>query len=115
MGLCNVSIYLDDNNDIIANIRNVHYVLYHDEFGQNFHCRWGTLSYLNPEDDIKLRTKNYFCKLDPNTLEVVSSTEIDTVPMAPVPDTPVIVGATVAPSALTCPVPDTPVGVTFLS
>ena len=78
MGLCNVSIYLDDNGDILANIRNVHYILYHDEFGQNFHCRWGTLSYLNPEDDIKLRTKNYFCKLDPNTLEVISSTEIDT-------------------------------------
>lgn len=78
MGLCNVSIYLDDNGDILANIRNVHYILYHNEFEQNFHCKWGTLSYLNPEDDIKLRTKNYFCKLDPNTLEVTSSTEIDT-------------------------------------
>ena len=62
MGLCNVSIFLDDNGEILANIRNVHYILYHDEFEQNFQCKWGILSYLNPEDDIKLRTYNYFCK-----------------------------------------------------
>ena len=31
MGLCNVSIYLDDNGDILANIRNVHYILYHND------------------------------------------------------------------------------------
>lgn len=78
MGLCNVSILLDDNGELLANIRNVHYILYHDEFGQNFHCRWGVLSYLNPEDDIKLRTFNYFCKLDPDTLEILSSNEVDT-------------------------------------
>ena len=78
MGLCNVSIFLDDNGEILANIRNVHYILYHDEFEQNFQCKWGILSYLNPEDDIKLRTYNYFCKLDPDTLEILSSTEIDT-------------------------------------
>ena len=77
-GLCNVSVFIDDNDDIIANIRHVHYSLYHSEFNQNFYCVWGCLAYLNPEDDIKLRTKNYFCKLDPNTLEVISSTEIDT-------------------------------------
>ena len=47
------------------------------EFGQNFHCKWGVLSYLNPEDDIKLRTYNYFCKIDPDTLEILSSHEID--------------------------------------
>ena len=28
MGLCNVSIFLDDNGEILANIRNVHYILY---------------------------------------------------------------------------------------
>ena len=78
MGLCNVSIFLDDNGELLANIRNVHYILYHDEFEQNFQCKWGILSYLNPEDDIKLRTYNYFCKLDPDTLEIISSTEIDT-------------------------------------
>ena len=78
MGLCNVSIFLDDNGELLANIRNVHYILYHDEFEQNFQCKWGVLSYLNPEDDIKLRTYNYFCKLNPDTLEILSSDEIDT-------------------------------------
>ena len=78
MGLCNASLLLDDNGELLANIRNVHYILYHDEFEQNFHCKWGVLSYLNPEDDIKLRTYNYFCKLDPDTLEILSSHEINT-------------------------------------
>ena len=77
-GLCNVSVFIDDNGDIITNIRHVHYSLYHSEFDQNFYCVWGCLAYLNPEDDIKLRTYNYFCKLDPDTLEILSSTEIDT-------------------------------------
>jgi hypothetical protein len=35
-GLCNVSVFIDDNDDIIANIRHVHYSLYHSEFNQNF-------------------------------------------------------------------------------
>ena len=77
-GLCNVCVYIDDNGEIIANIRHVHYTLYHAEFNQNFYCRWGVLSYLNPEDNIKLITGNYLCKLDPITLEVNSYQKIDT-------------------------------------
>ena len=75
-GLCNVCVYIDDNGEIIANIRHVHYTLYHAEFNQNFYCRWGVLSYLNPEDNIKLITGNYLCKLDPITLEVNSYQKI---------------------------------------
>jgi|TARA_R110002012_G_scaffold124614_2_gene275749 hypothetical protein len=77
-GLCNVSVFIDDNDDIIANIRHVHYSLYHSEFNQNFYCVWGCLAYLNPEDDIVLRTGNYLCKLDPDTLEVKTHQKIDT-------------------------------------
>jgi len=77
-GLCNVSIFIDDNGDILANIRHVHYSLYHSEFDQKFYCKWGCLSYLNPEDDISLKTGNYLCKLDPDTLEVLSPQKIDT-------------------------------------
>ena len=77
-GLCNVSIFIDDNGDILANLRHVHYTLYHSEFDQKFYCKWGTLSYLNPEDDISLKTGNYLCKLDPDTLEVKTHQKIDT-------------------------------------
>ena len=47
-GLCNVSIFIDTNGDILANIRHVHYTLYHSEFNQKFYCKWGALAYLNP-------------------------------------------------------------------
>ena len=77
-GLCNVSVFIDDNGEILANIRHVHYTLYHSEFNQRFYCGWGTLAYLNPEDDICLKTGNYLCKLDPDTLEVISHQKIDT-------------------------------------
>tara|TARA_R110000822_G_scaffold493_2_gene2321 strand:+ start:2769 stop:3806 length:1038 start_codon:yes stop_codon:yes gene_type:complete len=77
-GLCNVSVFIDKNGDILANIRHVHYSLYHSEFNQNFYSVWGCLAYLNPEDDIVLRTGNYLCKLDPDTLEVVTHQKIDT-------------------------------------
>jgi hypothetical protein len=77
-GLCNVSVFIDDNGDILANIRHVHYTLYHSEFNQNFYCKWGVLSYLNPEDDVHLITGNYLCKLHNETLEVESYQKVDT-------------------------------------
>ena len=77
-GLCNVSVFIDTNGDILANIRHVHYSLYHSEFNQKFYCKWGCLAYLNPEDDISLKTGNYLCKLDSETLEVDSFNKIDT-------------------------------------
>ena len=77
-GLCNVSIFIDDNGDVLANIRHVHYTLYHSEFNQKFYCKWGALAYLNPEDDVVLKTGNYLCKLDPKTLEVLTYQKIDT-------------------------------------
>ena len=77
-GLCNVSVFIDTNGEILANIRHVHYSLYHSEFNQKFYCKWGCLAYLNPEDDISLKTGNYLCKLNPETLEVDSYQKIDT-------------------------------------
>jgi len=64
-GLCNPSV-INIDDDIIVNVRHVGYTLHHamgakfykDEGGK-FQSRWGPLSYLHPEDDIKLRTNNY--------------------------------------------------------
>lgn len=77
-GLCNVSIFIDDNGDILTNIRHVHYHLYHSEFNQKFYCKWGSLAYLNPEDEIALITGNWLCKLNPDTLLVDDYKKIDT-------------------------------------
>lgn len=77
-GLCNSSIFIDDNGDILLNIRHVHYLLYHSEFEQKYYSGWGCLAYLNPEDDISLKTGNYLCKLDPDTLYVKEFKKVDT-------------------------------------
>lgn len=51
------------NDQLILNLRNVNYVLYHAENNKNEHI-WGPLCYLHPEDDITLTTKNVLCYLD---------------------------------------------------
>jgi hypothetical protein len=75
-GLMNPSIH-NDNGQLILNLRHVNYTLYHAENEQLFINRWGPLAYLNPENDLHLRTTNFFCEIDDN-LQVKSFTKIDT-------------------------------------
>lgn len=75
-GLMNPSIYADGDK-LICNIRHVNYTLYHCEGEQLFINRWGPLAYLNPENDINLRTINYLCELN-NDLSIKSYNKIDT-------------------------------------
>tara|TARA_A100000172_G_scaffold81160_1_gene73456 strand:- start:2806 stop:3816 length:1011 start_codon:yes stop_codon:yes gene_type:complete len=77
-GLCNVSIYDDKEHGLIANVRHVHYTLYHCEFDQNFYSYWGPLAYLNPEENISLITGNYLCKLNDKTLQIDHFNNINT-------------------------------------
>ena len=70
MGLTNPSI-LRYKNKWMVNLRNVGYALYHSEKETNpegnretFPCVWGPLCYMNPEDDVVLRTTNFMCELD---------------------------------------------------
>ena len=75
-GLMNPSIYLD-NNSLILNLRHVNYTLHHSENNQLFINRWGPLSYLNPENDIHLRTTNWFCELN-DDMSISKFKKIDT-------------------------------------
>jgi hypothetical protein len=75
-GLMNPSIH-NDNGQLILNLRHVNYTLYHAENEQLFINRWGPLAYLNPENDLHLRTTNFFCEIDDN-LHVKSFMKIDT-------------------------------------
>lgn len=68
-GLMNPSIFLDGNR-ILLNLRNINYTLYHCEGSQLFNNRWGPLSYLHPENDMHLRTWNFMCDLNPQSLEI---------------------------------------------
>lgn len=63
-GLMNPSIFIDDDGDILVNLRHVNYTLYHAENEQKFASRFGPLSYLHPEKDQRLVTENYLCQLD---------------------------------------------------
>jgi hypothetical protein len=63
-GLMNPSIFIDNDGDILVNLRHVNYTLYHAENQQLFPSRWGPLSYLHPEKDVRLSTENYVCRLN---------------------------------------------------
>lgn len=75
LGLMNPSVYVH-NGKIIVNIRSVNYTLYNCETSFYEHS-WGPLVYIHPEDDLKLKTKNYICILDDN-LNIVNSNLVDT-------------------------------------
>jgi hypothetical protein len=76
MGLMNPSIFIDDDGDILVNIRHVNYTLYHSEHDQRFFSPWGPLSYLHPEKDQRLVTTNYLCRLDKD-LNIINYTQVD--------------------------------------
>jgi hypothetical protein len=76
MGLMNPSIFVDDDGDILVNIRHVNYTLYHSEKDQRFFSPWGPLSYLHPEKDQRLVTTNYLGRLDKN-YNLINFTEVD--------------------------------------
>lgn len=75
-GLMNPSVFVDDDGDILVNLRNVNYTLYHSENKQKFPSRWGPLAYLHPEKDLNLRTINYLCRLTPD-LKIQNWTEVE--------------------------------------
>lgn len=76
-GLMNPSVFVDDEGEILVNLRHVNYTLYHAENKQRFPSRWGPLSYLHPEKDQRLVTVNYLCRLDKN-LSMTNWTKVDT-------------------------------------
>lgn len=76
LGLMNPSIMVDEDK-LIMILRQTNYTLFHAENEQIFNSRWGPLSYLNPENDVTLRTTNYYCELNDN-LEIKKHFKIDT-------------------------------------
>lgn len=77
-GVMNGSI-LFHNNKWFLNLRRVGYLFYHAEKDIKFPSPWGPLIYMNPENDVVLRTKNYVCELDDaNGYKINKWTKTDT-------------------------------------
>ena len=74
-GLMNPSIY-NDNGKIICILRHVNYTFYHSE-EKLFQHTWGPLTYVHPENDMHLRTWNWYLELD-DDLNITRYTKIDT-------------------------------------
>jgi hypothetical protein len=75
-GLMNPSVFIDDDGDILVNLRHVNYTLYHSENEQKYPSRFGPLSYLHPEKDQRLVTENYVCRLNSN-LEMTDYAKVE--------------------------------------
>ena len=74
-GLMNPSI-LNIDGKLVVNIRHVNYTFYHSE-RKLFQHPWGPLTYLHPENDMHLRTINYYCELN-DSFEISRFNKIDT-------------------------------------
>jgi hypothetical protein len=74
--LSNPSICRSNKGELLLNIRNLNYVLYHSEKGV-FEHSWGPLCYLHKENDLRLITDNILCRLDEN-FSISSSHIVDT-------------------------------------
>ncbi len=64
LGLCNPSIFID-GNDILVNVRRVNY-MFHMSMSHVWNTAFGPVNYHHPDNDVKLRTENYLCKIDSN-------------------------------------------------
>jgi len=83
-GLMNPSIFIDGDK-ILCNLRHVNYTLVHCEGKQVFGNRHGPLAYLNPENDLHLKTNNFLLELkdDLSTkrYQKVDTSKCDVTPM----------------------------------
>lgn len=75
-GLTNPSIFIDEYENILVNIRHIQYTLYHSELKKYEH-NWGPLVYVNEENSSILKTTNYISKLNSN-LDIEYTKKVDT-------------------------------------
>lgn len=60
-GICNPSIFVEENGDIKMILRNVNYALWNSDNEFRFTSPIGPLYYITPDNDLKLRTQNFLC------------------------------------------------------
>ena len=78
LSLCNASILeLKKNSRYLLNIRWVSYYLHHCENNQKYQTPWGPLNYVRPDCDGRLRTENYICDLNLESMSPENPRKID--------------------------------------
>lgn len=75
LGLMNPSVFVDGGK-VLVNLRVINYTFYHSE-EKLFQHQYGPLTYVHPENDIHLRTWNYYLELNDN-YEIERYCEVDT-------------------------------------
>lgn len=75
-GLTNCSIF-NDNGNLLVNLRNVEYTLFHSE-KKKFCHPWGPVVYVHPENDWKLRTNNFLGTLSSDMSSFFHYSKVDT-------------------------------------
>lgn len=77
-GLCNPSLLYNDEK-LYLNLRHVEYTLFCSEGNPPLYSTYeGPISYYHEDKDLNLRTNNFFCEIDKETLELKSFRKIDT-------------------------------------
>ena len=83
-GQTNPSIFIDEGK-ILINLRGVQYILLHSENEQQFPSRFGILNYSHPENDLHLRTTNFFMEMNEDliskTIHKVDTSFLDIPPV----------------------------------
>jgi hypothetical protein len=75
LGLMNPSVFVDGDK-VMVNLRSVNYTFYHSE-EKLFQHQYGPLTYVHPENDIHLRTWNYYLELN-DRYEITRCNKVDT-------------------------------------
>lgn len=77
LGLMNPSVYFDEyTGKLIGTIRQTNYTFYHSEH-RLFQHPFGPLTYIHPENDVKLRTWNWYVEYN-DDLEIERLAKVDT-------------------------------------
>ena len=76
LGICNPSIF-DNGDKVYVSLRNVNYMLF-ENMNKHFQTYFGEMLYSTPDDDLKLRTRNYLAEYDLETNSIKSYNLIDT-------------------------------------
>jgi predicted GH43/DUF377 family glycosyl hydrolase len=76
-GLMNPSIMVDNDEKIKVILRHVNYTFYHSE-KKLFQHQWGPLTYVHPENDMHLRTINYYLEINSDNFTINRYFKVDT-------------------------------------
>lgn len=81
MGLCNPSVFIDEDDSVKFIVRNVNYMLWNSDDSLKFTSIWGPLCYITPEHDQHLRTQNFLYNTTKNTYKLINTKDFDKEPL----------------------------------